>query len=344
MSHPIVTGILSYGMSGRVFHAPFVDINPLFDLYAVTERNKKKAQERYANVISYNSVDELLSDPKVELVIVNTPNNTHFEFAKKALEAGKHILVEKPFASSSEEAKQLFDLGRQNGCKVMVYQNRRFDSDFQSVKSVIQDGSLGRLIEVNFRFDRYRREISQKTFKEEPLPASGLRYDLGPHLIDQVISLFGKPLAVRGSSGSFRPDSKVDDYIHYHLVFPGNLNVFITSSLLVADPLPSFVVHGTEGSFIKSRADVQETQLDQGMSPNDSGYGIEPDGSEGRLTTIDKEGKRKTEYITSLRANYNHLFNAVYSTVRNNEPFPVKEEEVIWQMEILENEDYPANP
>lgn len=344
MSHPIITGILSYGMSGRVFHAPFVDISPLFDLYAVTERSTKKANERYRQVISYNSVDELLRDPKVELVIVNTPNNTHFEFAKKALEAGKHILVEKPFASSSEEAKQLFDLGRQKECKVMVYQNRRFDSDFQNVKSVIKSGKLGRLIEVNFRFDRYRREISQKTFKEQPLPASGLKYDLGPHLIDQVISLFGKPLAVKGTSGIFRPDSQVDDYIHYHLIFPENLNVFVTSSLLVAHPLPAFVVHGTEGSFIKSRSDGQETQLDQGLSPNDPDYGVEPDGSEGHLTIIDKGGNKKTEYITSLRANYNHLFNAVYSTVRNNEPFPVKEEEIIWQMEILENEEYPSNP
>ncbi|MBC7915557.1 MAG: Gfo/Idh/MocA family oxidoreductase, partial [Pyrinomonadaceae bacterium] len=245
MQNQIVTGILSYGMSGRIFHAPFIETNPNFKFYAVTERSKKKAKERYPAVISYDAVDQLLNDPAIELVIVNTPNNTHFEFAKKALEAGKHVLVEKPFAATSAEAKEVFTLAKKQGKNIMAYQNRRWDTDFQSIKSVVESGALGNLIEVHFRFDRFRREISVKGFKENPLPASGLSYDLGPHLLDQIISMFGKPLNWSKTLGVFRHDSKVDDYLNIHLIYPRDLNVFITANLLVANPLPAFVLHGT---------------------------------------------------------------------------------------------------
>ena len=276
MENQIVTGILSYGMSGRLFHAPFIDTHKDFKFYSVTERHEKKATLRYPDVISYNSVDDLIADPTVELVIVNTPNNTHYEFSKKALLAQKHVLVEKPFAATSAEAKDLFDLARKVNRKIMVYQNRRWDSDFLSVKAAIESGDLGNLIEVHFRFDRYRREISKKAFKENPLPASGLSYDLGPHLLDQIISLFGRPLKFFKTLRTFRPDSQVDDYMNVHLIYPGGLNVFVTASLLTAHPLPAFVLHGTQGSFVKERTDVQEDQLDKEISPLDKSYGVEP--------------------------------------------------------------------
>lgn len=340
MGNQIVTGILSYGMSGRLFHAPFIDTHKHFKLYAVTERHEKKAALRYHDLISHNSVDDLIADPKIELVIVNTPNNTHYEFSKKALLAGKHVLVEKPFAATSAEAKELFDLSRTVNRKVMVYQNRRWDSDFQSVKTAIESGSLGNLIEVHFRFDRYRREISKKAFKENPLPASGLSYDLGPHLLDQIISLFGKPLKWFKTLRTFRPDSKVDDYMNVHLIYPGGLNVFVTASLLTAYPLPAFVLHGTQGSFVKDRVDVQEAQLDMEISPLDRSYGIEPDGAEGIMTTIDAEGNKSSSYHTAVKGNYNRLFDAVYAQIRKDEPYPVKEEEILWQLEILESQSF----
>lgn len=340
MGNQIVTGILSYGMSGRLFHAPFIDTHKHFKLYAVTERHEKKAALRYHDLISHNSVDDLIADTKIELVIVNTPNNTHYEFSKKALLAGKHVLVEKPFAATSAEAKELFDLSRTVNRKVMVYQNRRWDSDFQSVKTAIESGSLGNLIEVHFRFDRYRREISKKAFKENPLPASGLSYDLGPHLLDQIISLFGKPLKWFKTLRTFRPDSKVDDYMNVHLIYPGGLNVFVTASLLTAYPLPAFVLHGTQGSFVKDRVDVQEAQLDMEISPLDRSYGIEPDGAEGIMTTIDAEGNKSSSYHTAVKGNYNRLFDAVYAQIRKDEPYPVKEEEILWQLEILESQSF----
>lgn len=336
MNKPIITGILSYGMSGRVFHAPFIHANAGFELRAVTERSTKAIHERYADVISYDSVDELLQDPEIELVIVNTPNNTHYEYAKKALLAGKHILVEKPFAATSAEAQELFQLGKERSLKVLVYQNRRWDSDFLSVRSALNSGKLGDPIEVHFRFDRYRNEISKKAFKELPLPASGLTYDLGPHLLDQVISIWGKPVSFVKTTGMFRSESKVDDYMHVHLRYESGLNVFVTASLLTASPLPSFVVHGTRGSYIKSRTDVQEDQLQAGVTPDNAEYGVEKDGNEGILVSINEHGERSTEHFTALKGNYDRLFIAVHEAIRNDAPYPVSEDDIMAQMLILE--------
>src|SRR5690606_2998585 len=182
----IVTGILSYGMSGRVFHAPFISQKQRFELRAVVERHEKRAQQRYPDIISYDSVSDLLNDKSIERVIVNTPNNTHVDYAIQALNAGKHILVEKPFAPTSEEARKIFDLGRKVGKHVMVFQNRRWDSDFKLLKSVVERQAVGQPIELHVRFDRYRPEKGPKIFKELPIPASGVLYDLGPHQIGRA--------------------------------------------------------------------------------------------------------------------------------------------------------------
>ncbi len=332
----IATGILSYGMSGRVFHAPFVHQKSRFELRAIVERHEKRAHKRYPGIISYDSVDELLNDEKIELVIVNTPNNTHVDYATKALHAGKHILVEKPFASNSKDAKELFDLGEKLGKHVMVFQNRRWDSDFKLLKRVVERETLGELIELHVRFDRYRMEKSPKIFKETKIPASGVLYDLGPHLLDQVISLFGKPEKSLKIATTHRPDSEVDDFSTLVLTYPKGLTVFIHASLLVANPLPAYVLHGVKGSFQKSRADVQEDQLQAGISPKDPEYGIEPPGKEGLITLIKANGDREMRYREALKGDYNDLFNAVYAQIRKGEPFPVKPAEIIWQMEILE--------
>lgn len=338
MADTIKTGLMAYGMSGRIFHAPFIALHPGFELNAVVERHEKKAAADYPGITSYNNVDELLRDDEVELIIVNTPPYTHFELAKKALEAGKHVLIEKPVATNSTEVKTLFDLGRKMGKHVMVYQNRRWDSDFTSVRKMIESGRLGELIEVHFRFDRYKAALSPKVFKEtKTTPGSGLIYDLGPHLIDQAISLFGRPLTFKKTSGIYRENSQVPDYFHFHLQYPHQLNVYLTSGLLIAQPTPSFVVHGTLGSYLKNRVDVQEVQLDKSMRPNDPEYGIEPTGEEGLLVTVGADTQKTTEKIPSEKGDYMHLFDAVYHTIRNNALYPITEEHIAWQMELLES-------
>ena len=333
----IVTGLLAYGMSGKLFHAPFVSTNPHFKFKAVVERHEKKAAERYPDVISYNSVHELLNDKEIELVVINTPSNTHFQLAKEALEAGKHVLLEKPAAATAEEVRTLFALSNRVGKKLMIYQNRRFDSEFLAVKEVVESGRLGDLIEVHFRYDRYRMPIGPKVFKESSsYTTSGLLYDLGPHLIDQAISLFGKPLSFDKVLSTHRPGSQVPDYFSLRLTYPHGLNVYLSASLLVAERQPSSVLHGTIGSFIKGRDDVQEEQLIAEMLPNNVAYGIERPDSEGKLVIMGADNEKETSLVPSVKGNYNHIFDAVYHTVRQNALFPITEEHIAWQLELLE--------
>jgi scyllo-inositol 2-dehydrogenase (NADP+) len=328
---------MSYGMSGRIFHAPFLQAHPGFKLKAVTERSKKIAAERYPDIISYNSIDELLANDEIELIVVNTPNDTHYNLATRALKAGKHVLIEKPAADTTAEVKALFDLGRAQNKQVLIYQNRRWDSDFLSVKQVIDSGELGKLIEVTFRFDRYKPTLSPKAFKETGgLAANGLVYDLGPHLLDQVISLFGKPISFNKVKAAHREGSQVDDYFFFQLNYPGDVNVLVASNLLTAQPLPAFVLHGTKGTYIKDRVDVQESQLDQNIEPTDARYGVEEPGVEGKLTTINADGSKNVKTIPSLKGNYTGLFESVYQSIRNHISYPITEENILAQMELLE--------
>jgi len=337
MSTPINTGLLAYGMSGKVFHAPFISTHPGFNFVAVTERNQKQAITDYPSVISYDSLEAVLADETIELVIINTPNYTHFEYAKKALLAGKHILVEKPFTATVAQAEELFALAKSLGKKALVYQNRRYDSGFNAVKKVIESGQLGKLVEVHFRYDRYRNEIGAKLFKEGLYEASGLSYDLGPHLLDQAISLFGKPQSFHKVLSKNRIDTKVDDYFAIQLSYPNELNVFLTASMLVADVQAAFVLNGTLGSFSKSHADVQEEQLLKGIKPTDANYGIENPKDAGKLTLVTANGGRTTEFLPSEKGDYTGLFEAVYQQIRNNVPYPITEAEILAQLEILES-------
>lgn len=336
MNTKINTGILAFGMSGKVFHAPFIEAHPGFNLRGITERNRKLAADEYPSMISYNSIDELIADEEIDLVIINTPNFTHYDYAKQALLAGKHILVEKPFTPTSAQAKELFALAKSVGKKALVYQNRRYDSGFNAVKKVIDSGELGRLVEVHFRYDRYRNEISPKFFKEEPYEASGLMYDLGPHLLDQTISLFGKPDKFQKTLGQHRANTQVDDYFMIHLSYPNDLNVFLTASMLVAEIKDAFVVNGMMGSFSKNHADTQEAQLLKSMKPTEATYGIESPTHAGRLTLVTPDGGRATRVIPSEKGDYMGIFEAIYQNIVNDVPYPITEEDILVQLEILE--------
>ena len=187
------TAICSFGMSGWVFHAPFINVNPGFNLYAVWERTKNLAQEKYPGVKTYRTLEDMLADDLVELVVVNTPNYTHYEYTKKALEAGKHVVVEKPFTINVEEGEELITLAKKQNKKLSVFQNRRYDSDYKTIKKVMNAKMLGDLVEVEMHFDRYSTALSPKVHKEIPGPGTGSVYDLGSHLIDQALQLFGMP-------------------------------------------------------------------------------------------------------------------------------------------------------
>jgi len=329
----IKTALLSYGMSGRLFHAPFVHVLPEFSFHSVWERSKKLAKEKYAGVITYHSLDELLSDDEVELVIVNTPNYTHYDYAKKALHAGKHVIVEKPFVAEVNEGEELIALAKEKGKVLSVYQNRRFDSDYKTVKKILAEGWLGELVEAEFHFDRYKEDVSAKPHKEIPGPATGALYDLGSHIIDQALQLFGMPQSVFADIRTMRTVSRVDDYFEVLLYYP-NLRVRLHGSYLAREPLPGYIFHGTKGSFIKVKTNVQEEALDKEILPGGDDWGIEPETEKGFLHT-EKAGEVIKKNISSERGNYADYFTGIYKAIRENGVVPVAAEDGLDVIRII---------
>jgi len=331
---PIKTALCSFGMSGWVFHAPFIAINPGFELYAVWERTKNLSQTKYPGVKIVRSLDELLLDPAIELVVINTPNATHYEYTKKALQAGKHVVVEKPFTITVAEGEELIKLAKEHNRIITVYQNRRFDSDYRTVKKIVDEGWLGQIVEAEIHYDRYKEEIGPKLHKETPGPGTGLLYDLGSHLLDQAIQFFGMPQAVFADIAIMRKVSKVDDYMELLLFYP-ELRVRVKSSYVVREALPSYVFHGTKGSFIKARTDVQEVMLQASVVPGGPDWGIEPESERGLLHT-EKDGKIIREYVPSLKGNYGDYYDLLYKAIRENAPVPVTAEQGLNIIRIIE--------
>jgi predicted dehydrogenase len=331
---PINTELCSFGMSGLVFHAPFLNVNPGFNFYAVWERSKNLAEEKYPGVKTFRSLESMLADDAVELVIVNTPNATHYEFAKKALEAGKHVIVEKPFTISVEEGKDLIELANKKNRKLSVYQNRRYDSDYKTIKKVLEENLLGDLVEVEMHFDRYKEELSPKLHKETPGPGAGVLYDLGSHLIDQALQLFGMPDGVFADIRILRPASQVDDYFEL-LFYYEKLRVRLKSSYVVREALPGYILHGFKGSFIKPKTDIQEEELKKGAIPDKADWGTEPETEKGLLHT-EKDGKVIREYITSKQGNYGEYYDGMFNAIRNSTPVPVSAQDGLAVIHIIE--------
>lgn len=331
---PVKTAVCSFGMSGRVFHAPFLHVLPEFEFYSVWERSKDLAREMYPAVRTCRSLEELLADPAVELVIVNTPNYTHYDYAKQALLADKHVIVEKPFTVTEKEAYELIDLAAKRGKKLSSYQSRRFDSDYRTVKKIVDSGVLGKIVEAEIHYDRYTPALSPKVHKETPGPGRGLLYDLGSHLIDQALQLWGEPTAVFADLFIIRDNSLVDDYMEVLLFYPG-LRVRIKSSYLVREPLPSYSIFGHLGTFIKTRTDVQERRLLAGETPEGPDWGIEPDSEQGLLHT-EKDGKVIRERVPTEKGDYGDYFRGVYEAIRNGKPLPVTAEQGALIIRVIE--------
>jgi scyllo-inositol 2-dehydrogenase (NADP+) len=330
----INTALCSFGMSGWVFHAPFIAAHPGFNFYGVWERTKNLAQEKYPGVKTFRSLEEMLADKNIELVVVNTPSITHYDFAKQTILAGKHLIVEKPFTATVEQAQELIDLAKKKKVKLSVYQNRRYDSDYRTVKKILDEGWLGNIVDAEIHYDRYVPVLSYKIHKETPTPGVGCLYDLGSHLIDQALQLFGLPVAVFADIAINRPGSKVDDYFDLKLFYPSH-RITLKSSYYVRESLPGYQIHGTLGSFIKHKTDVQETDLQAQKKPGSTDWGIEPSNQNGLLHT-EKDGAVIKEYIPSLRGNYGDYYEAIYQAIRNNATVPVTGEDGMKVIQVIE--------
>jgi predicted dehydrogenase len=331
---PICTALCSFGMSGKVFHAPFLHSLPGFQLHSVWERSKQLAAATYPYIRSVATYEELLADESIELVVVNTPNNTHFDFTRQALQAGKHVLVEKPFTTTVEEAAALEALAKETGKVLSLYHNRRWDSDFKTAQQIIQQGVLGEIVEAELHFDRYKLELSPKQHKETPQPGTGVLYDLGSHIIDQALVLFGMPQRVFADIRVVRPLSQVADYFEVLLFYP-NLRVRLHSSYLVREAGPGFIVHGSKGTFLKSRTNVQEDALTIGKMPGGEAWGREPESENGLLHT-EKDGTVVREQIETLQGNYAGLYEGLWQAIRKGGPVPVSAADGINIMRIIE--------
>ncbi len=329
----IKTALLSYGMSGKVFHAPFLTVHPGFELLGSWERSHKLIHADYPETKSYASPEALLKD-NPELVIVNTPVATHFEYAKQMLLAGKHVLVEKSFTATVAEAKELQRIAVDKGVKLAVFHNRRWDSDFRTVREVVSKNMLGDIVEAEFHFDRYNPSLSPKLHKETANSGSGILKDLGSHLIDQALFLFGMPEAVFADIRITRPNSVVDDCIDV-LLYYENLRVRLKAGFFVREMVPSFVIHGKNGSFLKPRCDVQEEDLKLGKKVDAKTWGTEPRSKEGLLHT-EFEGKIIREFLPTLRGNYYDFFNELHESITEGKPEPVTAQDGINVMTIIE--------
>ena len=331
---PIVTALCSFGMSGQVFHGPSLKVLPQYKIHKILERNQRISEKLYPQAIIVKDFDKILNDPVVELVVVNTPDYLHFEMAKMALEAGKHVVVEKPFVKNSEDAVALIEIAKRNNVLLTVYQNRRLDGGFLTVQKVLENGLLGRIVEFECHYDRYRNYIQEGTWKEEGDERTGVLFNLGSHVVDQALVLFGKPKAVNAHLSILRTGGKTTDQFSIRLHYEG-FDAVLRCSYLVREMGPQFILHGTEGSFVKVSADPQEDMLKANRLPNEPDWGKEPKSDWGRLNTtlndLHFEGN-----IETIPGNYSNFYKDLYLSIREGTSLKVQPEEALMTIKILE--------
>ena len=321
----INTALLSFGMSGEVFHGPLLKAHSGFKLTHVLERTHEKSKARYPDVNVVRTRKALLDDPSIELIVINTPNASHFEYASEALEAGKHVVVEKPFTVTVAEADELISLAQKAKKILTVFQNRRWDGDFLTVKKIIDGNLLGQIVSIETHYDRYRNQVEQANWKEQVTAGTGVIYNLGSHMLDQILMLCGMPQELDARMGIQRPEGKVDDYYDIRLMYE-KFHVIIKSSYLVREPGPRYVLHGVDGSFVKYGIDPQEQALKDGGIPGSAGWGQDNSSDFGTLNT-NINGLHVTGKVETIPGDYLAFYQNVYEAIREDKPLIVRPEE-----------------
>lgn len=334
MKDNIRTALTSYGMSGQVFHGPLLKVNPQFEVVTILERSKLNSRKLFPEAAVVKNYAEILNNNDIELIVVNTPDAFHFEMISQALKAGKHVVAEKPVTQKRSQAEELFSLAEKNGLLLTVFQNRRLDGDFLTVKKLLEQEVLGKLVEFESHYDRYRNFIDTDSWKEFGDEYAGVLYNLGSHMVDQAYVLFGKPQAVTAHLKVVRPGGKVYDYYDIRLDY-GSFTAILKCSYLVKDPGPRYSLHGYSGSFHKWGIDPQEETMKSGRLPAGGAWGFETPDNWGHLTFL-KEDLTYSSRVETLPGNYNLFYSNIYDVLRKGkEPF-VKMDEAIAVLEILE--------
>ncbi|MCC9165528.1 Gfo/Idh/MocA family oxidoreductase [Pontibacter harenae] len=338
MSKTIKVGLVGYGMAGRVFHAPFITNVEGFQLKKIRETREENisvATSLYPDTEIVNDTQAILSDENIDFVVLATPNSTHYSLVKEVLQAGKHVLVDKPFTATTAEADELIALAKKQNKLLTVFQNRRWDSDFKTVKKVVESQLLGNLVEYEAHFDRFRNFIKPDTWKEENHAASGIVYDLCSHLIDQALYLFGLPQEVYGDLRVQRQGSHVTDNAEIVLYYD-QLKVILKAGMLVKEAGPHFRLLGDQGSFTKYGMDVQEEILKTNQLPKHTpNWGAEPEELWGNISTningVEVRGKVESEI-----GDYTGLYQNVYKALVGEEELVVKPEQARDVVRIIE--------
>jgi scyllo-inositol 2-dehydrogenase (NADP+) len=338
---PISAAVIGYGLGGRVFHAPFISAVPSLQLSAIVQRRGEEAAAAYPNTHIVRSIDELLDDASIQLVIVSTPNPSHFDFAKQSLLAGKHVVVDKPLTATSGEARELIDIAKSKNVHLFPFHNRRWDGDFLTVQQLLGEKKLGRLVTFESHFDRYRPLQRENSWKESGELGNGMLFDLGPHLLDQALALFGMPEAVLGDVREDRDTTEIEDAFDITLYYPRH-RVYLRATMLACDPAPRYLIHGTHGSYKKIGVDPQEPTILAGKLPPklpDDSWLNEPETNWGTITAatdLSKPGNLVTHPVPTLRGDYRGFYSNVADTILGRAAQAVTAEDGYNVIRILE--------
>lgn len=327
MTRDIGVAVAAYGGASRVFHIPLIQSVPGLALRTIVSRNPEAVQAALPQVSAVRDFAAVCADPEIDLIVIPTPNDTHAPLAAQALEAGKHVVVDKPFALTVAEACGLLDLAQAKGRVLSVFQNRRWDADFLTLRQVLASGAIGEPAHLESHFDRFRPQVPER-WRDRAGPGAGLWYDLGPHLIDQALQLFGPPRAVFVDLAAQREGATTDDRFHALLRYD-RLRVVLHATALAAAESPRFVLHGSKGSWIKYGLDTQEDALKAGGVPGSPGWG--EDKRDGTLTTA-----AGSVALRNLPGDYRQYYLAVREAIRGAGPYPVAPAEALAVMQVLE--------
>lgn len=330
----LTIGFIGFGKSTNRYHLPYLLHRENITIKKVYNRTRKpelEEQYRETGIEFTTQLGELLTDDDIQLISICTPPETHFRLARLCLEQGKHVIVEKPFTTSLEEAKELLQIAKEKDLLIMPFQNRRFDSDYLSLKTVLHNRYIGMPVELESHFDYYRPHANQSPGKYY----QGAFYGLGVHLLDQAVSLFGTPEKVYYDLRAMLGNHNLEDYYHVELFYP-EMKVILKTSHLVNVAYPSFILHGTDGSFLKYGVDKQEKDLKAGMSPTDEGFGLDTEEEYGYVRYIDEDGNEQARIIPSPQGDYGKIYDEAVDVILYGKEKLIKDEEILTVMKILE--------